>query len=135
MLPKLIDHPLVRISLGVLVGIPLSAVAMVATPHGLGLGYGGVIKGDPVLIFAGLMTVTGIVAIYGAWYRLLVPHVKMVAAQARRVRFCLYCGVISSLGLAGWAGYETEIALSFALALPAAIGVVLIKGTPIPDAL
>jgi hypothetical protein len=135
MLPNIIDRPLVRIALGALLGIPLSVVAVIAMPHGLALGYGGVVEREPLLIFVGLMTVLGIVAIYGAWHRLLVPHVKMVAAQARHVRFCLYCGIISSLGLAGWAGYETEIALSCALALPAAIGIVLVKVTPITNAL
>lgn len=134
-LPNLVDRPLVRIALGVLVGFPLSVVALFAIPHGLVLGYGGVVEREPLAIFVGLMTILGIVAICGAWYRLLVPHSEMVAAQARRVRFCLYCGVISSLGLAVWAGYETEIAFSCVLALPAAIGVVLVKGTPIPNAL
>lgn len=135
MLPKLIDRPVVRLILGVLVGFPLSLVAVFAVPHGLVLGYGGVVELDPLLAFAGLMTVLGVIAIYGAWYRLLVPHAEMVAAQARRVRFCLYCGVVSSLGLAGWAGYETEFALSGALGFFAVIGVVLVKSTPIPNAL
>jgi hypothetical protein len=134
-LPNVIDRPLVRLALGVLVGFPLSVVAVFAVPHGLVMGYGGILEGSPLLIFVGLVTVLGVIAIYGAWYRLLVPHAEMVVAQVRRIRFCLYCGVISSLGLAGWAGYAIEFALSGVLGLFAIIGVVLLKGTPIHNAL
>lgn len=134
-LPKVIDRPLVRVTLGVLIGVPFSVVAVFAVPHGVVLGYSGIVEGDPLLISVGLVTVLGVMAIYGAWYRLLVPHTEMLLAQARRIRFCLYCGVTSSSGLAGWAGYEAEFALSATLGLFTIIGVVLIKGTPIPDAL
>jgi hypothetical protein len=144
----MIDHPLVRTVLGVLVGFPLSLVTLFAAPYGLLLGYGGVAEGNPQLFFLGLMTVLGLIAIYGAWYRLLVPHAEMVAAQVRRIRFCLYCGVISSLGLAGsvisslnlagCASCESQyqyIILSGALGLLAIVGVVLIHSTPIRNAL
>lgn len=135
MLPTLIDRPLVRLALGVLVGFPFSLVAVFAVPHGLVLGYSGIVQRDPLLTFAGFMTVLGVIAIFGAWYRLLVPHAEMVATQARCTRFCLYCGVISSLGLSGWAGYESAFTLSGVLGLFAVVGVVFIKGTPTPNAL
>ena len=135
MLPKLIDRLLVRLILGVLVGFPLSVVAVFAVPHGLVLGYGGIVEREPLGAFSGLMTVLGVIAIVGAWYRLLVPHAEMGATQARRIRFCLWCGVASSLGLAAWAGYETELTLSGVLGLFAVIGGVLIKGPPVPNAL
>ncbi|CAG0988351.1 hypothetical protein MTYP_02143 [Methylophilaceae bacterium] len=134
MLPNLIDHPAVRIALAV-VGVLLTLVALIATPHGIILGYAGIVERDVLLIFIGLMTVFGVIAIFGAWYRLLVPHVEMGKAQARRIRFCLYCGVISSLGLAGWAGYEAELSLLGVLGLFAIVSIALIKGTPIPSAL
>ena len=134
MRPDLIDHSVVRIALAV-VGFLLSLVALFATPHGIILGYAGVIKRDVLLIFIGLMTILGVIAIVGAWYRLLVPHVEMAKAQARRMRFCLYCGVVSSLGLAGWAGYEAEYYLVGVLGLFALVSIALIKGTPIPNAL
>jgi hypothetical protein len=135
MLSNAIDRPVVRLVLGVLIGFPLSVVALFAAPHGLILGYAGVAEGSPLLIFAGLMTVLGVIAIFGAWYRLFVPHVEMGIAQARGIRFCLYCGVISSFGLAAWAGYERQFLLASALGLFVIAGVVLVKGTPIPNAL
>lgn len=134
MLANLIDHPVGRIALAV-VGFLLSLVALIAAPHGLVLGYSGLIERSALLIVIGLMTILGVIAIAGAWYRLFLPHTKMARAQARRIRFCLYCGVISGLGLACWPAYEGEFWLSGVLGSLAFIGVALIKGTPIPNAL
>ena len=135
MLAELIDYRLLRLALGALVGFPLSIIAVFAAPQGLVLGYWGIVEGNLLSAFLGLMTMLGVVSIFGAWYRLLVPHANMAAIQARRVRFCLYCGVISSLGLAALAGHDALFGLSAAVSLLGIAGVILILGTPVPKAL
>jgi hypothetical protein len=135
MLIRVIDHPLVRLALGLLVGLPLSVVALFAAPHGLILGYGGGVECSVLFLFVGVLTVLGVVAIIGAWYRLFVRSTDVSCAEAQAIRFCLASGIISSVGLATIAAYDAEVILSVTLSLFALVALVLIKGTPIPNAL
>jgi hypothetical protein len=135
MLIRVIDHPLFRMALGLLVGLPLSVVALFAAPHGLVLGYGGIVEGSVPFMFAGIFTVLGVAAIIGAWYRLFVRSTEVSLREARVIRLCLSCGVASSLGLATFSAYDAGVTLTLVLGLFALVAALLIKGTPVPNAL
>jgi hypothetical protein len=133
--PDSIDRPLVRLAIGLLVGLPLSVVALFAIPHGLMLGYAGLAEADALNLFAGLCTLLGTVAILGAWYRLIVPRAEMSSPAVRVVRASLFAGLVSSLGLAVWAAAASWFTLAIAMLLLVAVGAVLMKHTPAHNAL
>lgn len=131
----LFDRPLVRMAVGLFVGLPLSVIAAFAIPHGLILGYAGLTDGDVYNLFAGFSTAFGAVAILGAWYRLIVPRAEMSLPAVRIVRAALFLGIISSVGLAAWAAWAAWFMAAGALVLLVAVGVVFIMHTPTHNAL
>lgn len=126
----LFDRPLVRLVVGLFVGLPLSVIAVFAIPHGLILGYAGLTDGGVYNLFAGLSTVFGTVAILGAWYRLIVPRAEMSLPTVRIVRAALYLGIVSSVGLAAWAASAAWFTGAGALVLLVPVGVVFLRYTP-----
>jgi hypothetical protein len=83
----------------------------------------------------GLITALGITGLLGAWYRLLNPYFQMNPVQVKRTRLALFCGVVSSIGLAIWAYDATFLSFSIAFILLGIAGAVLIRGTPRSNAL
>jgi len=134
MAPDPIDRPVIRLAVGVLLGLPLSVVAVFAVPHGLILGYAGLLEGEVLNLLAGISTILGLLAILAAWYRLIVPRSEMSQPKVRAVRAGLFCGVLCSVGLALWAASASWFLMAAALLLLAATGAMFIRHTPIHNA-
>ncbi len=102
MIEKTLNMLLVRIAVGIIIGIPLTVLAVVAGAHGLVLTYGGIVDGKYLLILFGIVTITGFMGISGAWLRLLKPSTVMSNKYRNVTRGMLFYGLASSVALSAW---------------------------------
>lgn len=120
-----------RVALGLLVGAPFTLIATILGAHGLILGYGGIVKSDPALLLAGILTLSGFVGICGAWWRVFTSTDSMSCTSRDVVRVMLFVGAGTSLSLAAWALLlEGGALLVVPLVISAVGGVLFIRATP-----
>ena len=131
MFEEVLNKPLLRAIVGIVAGVPLTLLAFFIGAHGLILGYAGITEGKILLLTSGVLTVTGLAGIGGAWARLLISSENMTKTTRQVVRFLLWCGVFSGLGLAIWSVLIEDISIvSLLLVIPALAGLVFISATP-----
>jgi len=129
---QLLNNILVRIIVGITIGLPITPLALMYGIHGLLIGFQGLVEGDYLFLLIGVLAVTGLIGIIGAWWRLFRSTEKMKTKERKVVRIMLFCGVISCLGLAAWALFldlTPKILLLFVL--PALAGAVFVSSTPL----
>lgn len=131
MMERILNNRIVRIIVGLVIGVPLTALAFVAGVHGLLIGYGGIVKGEPLWIIIGVITVVGFIGISGAWRRILKSSISMTGKERQVVRAMLFCGVASSLSLTVWSYFiEKTLVVPLILVVLALGGFVFILATP-----
>ena len=123
----------VRLIIGILLGIPLAMLAYLFGVQSLMFTAYGIAGMEFLLLVAAASTILGFAGICGVWARLLFSSNKMTEKVRRTVRFLLWCGVVSSSGLAVWTLFGelsgTPI-VSFLLGMLALTEYAFIKATP-----
>ncbi len=127
---KIFNNRIVRLIIGVAIGIPLTAISVVLGLHGLILLYAGIKEMELVPFSIGVVTITGFIGIYGAWERIFRSSEVMTECEKSRVRVMLAFGFISSFGLGLWALYSSEMEATIIMFLLAAGAVTFIYATP-----
>ncbi len=128
---KKLDKLSLRIFIGAIFGVPLTAISLVAGIYGLVFGYAGLVGGGVWLIIIGVVTITGLIGICGAWRRLLKTSNLMTKRERKIIRNMLFCGFLSSFVITAWLLYVDGISeLSLILIILSLGGVVFILGTP-----
>ena len=127
---KIVNNRIVRLIIGVAIGIPLTAISVVLGLHGLILLYAGLKEMELAPFLIGVVTITGFIGIYGAWKRIFRSSEVMTEGEKSRVRVMLASGFISSFGLGLWALYSSEMEATIIMFLLAAGAVAFIYATP-----
>jgi len=96
---RILNNLYARIIISLLVGIPLSAIALIGGAHGLVLGIAGIKDLHFGLALIGIVTIIGII---GAWRRLLEPTDSMASSKQNNIRLMLILGLAASLSLTVW---------------------------------
>ena len=131
MIERTLNNLIVRIIAGIVIGLPLTSASVVGGAHGIILGIGGITELNPLLLFIGLVTVTGFIGICGAWRRLLKPTTLMTNKNKSTIRLMLMFGLFSSLGLTVWSVYSEGITIiGWALFALSIGGVIFIYSIP-----
>ena len=112
-------------------GLPVTAFILFLAVHGLVLGYGGIIKGQIVMILMGLLTVTGLIGVFGAWLRVLTLPKSLSFIKV--INLMLGVGIATCLVLCGWMLWEGFGPFPLAPLLLAGVGVELFINTPSPN--
>ena len=88
-------------------------------------------KSDPILLLAGILTLSGFVGICGAWWRVFASTDSMSCKSRNVVRAMLSLGACTSLVLAAWGVLlGGGVILVLPLVVLALGGVLLIQATP-----
>ena len=128
---NILNNIFVRIIAGLIVGIPLSALVLVTGAHGLLIGYAGVINSEFWLILVGIITITGIIGIIGAWRRLIDSTYSMSVPYNNKTRTMLFFGVFTSVALTVWTIVIDGVSEIASLLIILSIGgVIFIIATP-----
>ena len=127
---ELLNKRIIRIVIGVTIGIPFTAISIPLGWHGMLLGFGGIASGNVLFISIGITTITGFVGIAGAWRRLLKSTEVISKEELNRIRIMLFCGLASSLALCIWAIIKANIVTILALSLLLLFSVFFIYATP-----
>ena len=125
-----LNNRIVRIILAVVVGIPVTAVVVVLGFNGLILGYGGIIEFKLLPFLLGVVTVTGVIGIIGAWKRIYTSTNEMSEKEKQTTRVMLVIGCFSSLALSIWAFSSAEPEIAIFLLVLSFGAVVFIYATP-----
>ena len=121
----------VRIIAGILIGIPVSVVALVSGAHGLLLGYAGIITVEFWLVLVGIITITGFIGIIGAWRRLIDSTVSMSVKYNNKTRSMLFFGIFTSVALTIWSIVIDGVSeMTLLLIILCMAGVMFIIATP-----
>lgn len=127
----ILNNPKIRVVVGLVLGAPLTLIAIFLGCYGLILGYAGIVENKPFWFLAGLLTVSGFVGILGAWWRIIVSTRSITGSRLRTLRLMLFAGAGTSFALAVWALLIQSgvilVLLLFALTL---IGTLFIRATP-----
>lgn len=130
---QLLDVHLVRLVLGIALGLPVTALALLGAVYGLAMGYGGLAGGRNLGLSAIAlgMVLLAFAGLVGAWRRILKPRAGMTPRQARTVRALLLAGVAAALFmvLAAVLWFDNYVLASVPLFI-GAMGVVLLLATP-----
>lgn len=119
-----------RVVLGVFLGVPVTALALIGSIYGAIYLYAGVREGDAWALGLGLVAVLGLLGIVGAWWRVLKRVAAMVKRERLVVRALLASGVAASLFLGAWAAQAGEAIVAVPFALIAVGGIALVIATP-----
>jgi hypothetical protein len=113
----LLNYRISRIVIGAGIGLPLTAVSIVLGFHGLIIGYGGITEGNILFLFIGVITITGFIGIFGAWWRLLTSTDETTKIKQNKIRTMLFYGLATSVALLMWSLYSDINTLPISLLL------------------
>ena len=88
-----------RITIGVFIAAPFTAGALMFGLYGIMFGIGGITSKNPGAFLLGLITISGLVGVAGAWRRLLKPTNDTSNKEQNKIRTMLFYGLASSLAL------------------------------------
>lgn len=131
MLADVIDRPWVRVGLGVFIGVPITAAALIGAIYGAVFFVGGVRDREFWAVGLGLVATLGVLGIAGAWRRILKRHTAMPHRERVVVRGLLLSGIAASIVLGGWAVQADWVAAALSFALLTIGGVALVLATPV----
>lgn len=119
-----------RIIIGLFIAAPFTAGAIIFGFYGILFGIGGITGQNPQAFFLGLITISGLVGVSGAWRRLLKPTSERMNKEQNKIRVMLFFGLASSLALFASSIYFklTEAILLFIAII--ILNIVFIYGTP-----
>ncbi len=127
----ILNNIFVRIIIGILVGLPITAAALIGGAHGLVLGYAGIVNAKIGLFLFGVLTITGFIGISGAWRRLLEPTNSMTEKYKNKTRSMLFYGLTTSTALSIWAVYSEGLTvISLPLVILTLGSILFIMATP-----
>jgi hypothetical protein len=131
-LQNLFDRLNIRIFIGVTLGLPISALAVIGGLYGLFIGFGGFLTtGKAMFALITAITLLGLAGIFGAWRRILRSSLELTEPESKTIRTLLGAGVLSSVSLADILVYFSEsFWLILAFIILGVIGILLILATP-----
>jgi len=127
---NLLNNKIVRIVFSIFIGIPVTAIILLASIYGLTFGLAGIPEGNLSMLSIGIINITGIIGAIGAWKRIYTTSIKMSEDEKNTTKAMLYSGVFSSLCLSVSAIYFSEIGAAFIFILLAFGSATFIYATP-----
>lgn len=126
----LFNKLLFRISIGFIVGLPITYIIAIITSYGLFIGYMGAHIGAPMFILAGIFALLGVVGTLGAWLRIIKTSTSMSNIWRGITRLMLLCGVVSASSLSIVLFLNELGMFGFMLLVISAGGIAFVYATP-----
>jgi len=127
---ELLNNNKIRIVISIFIGIPATAIIALTSIYGLTFGLVGVIEGSLYMLFIGIINISGIIGLIGAWKRIYTTSTKMTEDEKHTTKVMLYIGMFSSLSLSASSFYFSEIAPTFIFILISLGSAAFIYATP-----
>lgn len=127
---NLLNKKSTRIIIGVFIATPFTLAAIMFGLYGIMMGISGVVEKSPILFLMGLISISGLIGVLGAWRRLIKPTTELIDKDQNKIRTMLFFGLASTLALFIWSVYfkSSDAIAIFMLIL--ALNAFFIYGTP-----
>ena len=126
----LLNKKHIRIIIGIVIAAPFTAGAIIFGLYGIIMGIGGIAEQSPVLLLLGLITISGLIGVSGAWRRLLKTTNEINYKEQNKIRTMLFFGLASALALLAWSIYfKWPLAITICV-LISTLNVLFIYATP-----
>ena len=126
-----LNKKIIRIMIGLFVGIPFTAISIPSALYGLLFGVAGLLfSGSIIFALIGFTAITGLIGISGAWRRLLKSSDILCQEERLLIRKMLFSGLISSLILSTSALYFNYLETILLFTLLLFINLFFIYATP-----
>ena len=119
-----------RITIGIFVAAPFTAIALLFGLYGIIFGIAGITSNHSFASLFGLLTILGLIGVAGAWRRLLKPTNKNNSKEQDKIRTMLFCGLASSLAFFAVSFYYNQTEAILILLPITMINVFFIYATP-----
>ena len=127
---ELLNKKSSRIIIGVLIATPFTVAAIIFGLYGILMGVGGIAEQSPILISLGLISISGLAGVLGAWRRLVNATNDLSVSEQNKIRIMLFLGLASTLALFAWSIYFKSLEAISIFLLILGLNVFFIYATP-----